>query len=72
MPAGTFRAFRVGGEGESWAGRRQTLLKRTGWIDPTTMLEIRYETKFLLMTGPRVRPTEDSTTDLVRMDRVPR
>ena len=72
VPAGAFRAFRVAGEGESWTGTGQTLLKRIGWIDPATMLEIRYELKFLLMTGPRVRPTEDSTTELVRMDRVPR
>ena len=41
VPAGTFRAFKVVGSGETRTPRGQTLLAQTYWVDPATMQQIR-------------------------------
>ena len=73
VPAGEFRAFRLVGNGESSTPNRQLALYSATWVDPTTMLPIRWDLRYERPTGPRVlRVTEDSSTQLVSLTRARR
>ena len=66
VPAGTFKTYKVEGVGMSGEG----YLSQVRWIDPATMISVRYDLVFRPMKSNRV--FEHSSTQLVSFGRAPR
>ena len=66
VPAGTFKAYKVEGAGMGGEG----YLSQVRWIDPATMISVRYDIEFRSTHAARV--SEHNSTRLVSVKRVPR
>jgi hypothetical protein len=69
VPAGTFKAYRVTGDGWSTFPGGAYSLSITFWTDPVTMISVRIDREFRTKRG---QIAEYSTTQLVRYTRAPR
>jgi uncharacterized caspase-like protein len=70
VPAGTFKAYRVEGNGVARSGVDGSYLSQMRWIDPATMISVRVDVEHRTMRAGRL--SEYSSTQLVSVRRAPR